>query len=83
MSYVLETTDDNDEIKYISVGECTVYCPEYATRYEDKKSAMTDAALLSKSSGRNNFTVKKAQHKAVPSGIRKKQCKGSQLTLSE
>ena len=63
MSYVLETTDDNGDIKYISVGECTVYFPEYATRYEDKKSAMTVAAALTKAAGKTVFTVKKLSTK--------------------
>lgn len=63
MSYVLETTDDNGDIKYISVGECTVYCPEYATRYEDKKSAMTVAAALTKATGKTGFIVKKLSTK--------------------
>lgn len=46
MSYVLEITDDNGEIKYVSTGTATVYCPEYASRYEDKKSAMTVGTTL-------------------------------------
>lgn len=48
MSYVLEITDDNGEIKYVSTGTATVYCPEYASRYEDKKSAMTVGTTLIK-----------------------------------
>lgn len=58
MSYVLEITDDNGEIKYVSVGTATVYCPEYASRYEDKKSAMTVGTTLIKNGRFSCFEVR-------------------------
>lgn len=58
MSYVLEITDDNGEIKYVSTGTATVYCPEYASRYEDKKSAMTVGTTLIKNGRFSCFEVR-------------------------
>lgn len=58
MSYVLEITDDNGEIKYVSTGTATVYCPEYASRYEDQKSAMTVGTTLIKNGRFSCFEVR-------------------------
>lgn len=43
MAYVLEVISKDGKIKYINSAKATVYCPEYAARYDDKKTA---AALL-------------------------------------
>ena len=44
MAYVLEVISKDGKIKYINSAKATVYCPEYAARYDDKKTAMTVAA---------------------------------------
>lgn len=59
MSYVLEITDGNGEIKYVSAGTAAVYCPEYASRYEDKRSAMTVGTTLIKNGRFSNFEVRR------------------------
>ena len=46
MAYVLEVISKDGKIKYINSAKATVYCPEYAARYDDKKTAMTVAAAL-------------------------------------
>ena len=46
MAYVLEVISKDGKIKYINCAKATVYCPEYAARYDDKKTAMTVAAAL-------------------------------------
>lgn len=43
MAYVLEVISKDGKIKYINSAKATVYCPEYAARYDDKKTAMTVA----------------------------------------
>lgn len=42
MAYVLEVISKDGKIKYINSAKATVYCPEYAARYDDKKTAMTE-----------------------------------------
>lgn len=38
MAYVLEVISKDGKIKYINSAKATVYCPEYAARYDDKKT---------------------------------------------
>ena len=45
MAYVLEVISKDGKIKYINSAKATVYCPEYAARYDDKKTAMTVCLL--------------------------------------
>lgn len=58
MAYVLEVTDDYGEIKYINSANVTVYCPEYAARYDYKRTALTIAASLIKGKYYTDISVK-------------------------
>lgn len=58
MAYVLEVTSKNGDIKYINSARATVYCPEYAAQYDDKKSALTVAATLLKNDNYCTIEVK-------------------------
>lgn len=62
MAYVLEVTFENGEIKYINSTSATVYCPEYAARYDDKKCASTIAAALQRSECYKNIEIKQLSH---------------------
>ncbi len=59
MAYVLEVTGKDGLIKYINSANATVYCPEYAAQYDDKKSALTVAAALLRSDTYRTIEVKK------------------------
>lgn len=59
MAYVLEVISKDGKIKYINSAKATVYCPEYAARYDDKKTAMTVAAALLRNESYRSISVKK------------------------
>ena len=59
MAYVLEVISKDGKIKYINSAKATVYCPEYAARYDDKKTAMTVAAALLRNECYRSISVKK------------------------
>ena len=59
MAYVLEVISKDGKIKYINSAKATVYCPEYAARYDDKKTAMTVAAALLRNECYQSISVKK------------------------
>ena len=40
MAYVLEVISKDGKIKYINSAKATVYCPEYAARYDAAKSVV-------------------------------------------
>ncbi len=41
MFYVIEYMNKSNEVKYYLTDSAGVYCPEIATRYSSKKSALT------------------------------------------
>ena len=57
MAYVLEVISKDGKIKYINSAKATVYCPEYAARYDDKKTAMTVAAALAFLNSSSRITI--------------------------
>lgn len=59
MAYVLEVISKDGKIKYINSAKATVYCPEYAARYDDKKTAMTVVAALLRNECYRSISVKK------------------------
>ena len=59
MAYVLEVISKDGKIKYINSAKATVYCPEYAARYDDKKTAMTVATALLRNECYRSISVKK------------------------
>lgn len=61
MAYVLEVISKDGKIKYINSAKATVYCPEYAARYDDKKTAMTVAAALLRNECYRSISVKSSR----------------------
>lgn len=40
MSYVLKTTNKKGDEVFIHTNKCTVYCPELAAKYDERKTAL-------------------------------------------
>ena len=45
MAYVLEVISKDGKIKYINSAKATVYCPEYAARYDDRSISVKKLSL--------------------------------------
>ena len=83
MSYVLEITDGNGEIKYVSSGTAAVYCPEYASRYEDKRSAMTVCTTLIKNGRFSNFEVRQLSYELCLKAYKRNRARSFFLTYPD
>lgn len=83
MSYVLEITDGNGEIKYVSAGTAAVYCPEYTSRYEDKRSAMTVGTTLIKNGRFSNFEVRQLSYELCLKAYKRNRARSFFLTYPD
>lgn len=83
MSYVLEITDGNGEIKYVSAGTAAVYCSEYASRYEDKRSAMTVGTTLIKNGRFSNFEVRQLSYELCLKAYKRNRARSFFLTYPD